>query len=142
MKFRTIQILSILIILLPGCNEFVDEVEILNKNENNFSLIRDGLYEDADGKLYHRTLDVSAIGNPPRDNYNDCLYVDSIVNGKETLHTPYISDVIDKETFHLVSVDSAGPGLRVDHYKDKNNTYFLLVVADGGTLHLSVPQHR
>jgi hypothetical protein len=140
MRLQHIILLIPLMYLLNGCvgkvknNKKMDTLEV---NENGFALIRDGLYEDSLGRLYHRTLDVSAIGSPVH-RYNNYLREDTLVNGEVTFNTPLISDVIDKETFHLVSVDSTGPGLRAEYYADKNSKYFLLEVADGGMLHKSL----
>jgi hypothetical protein len=144
MRLQHIILLIPLIHLLNGCGGEVNEnkkLHTLKASENNFTLIRDGLYEDSIGRLFHRTLDVSAIGNSVY-RYNNYLREDTLINGEITFNTPLISEVVDKETFRLVSIDSTKHQLQTEYYKDKNNNYFLLVVADGGMLHKTLAEER
>ncbi|MFT5819196.1 MAG: hypothetical protein ACI8ZM_000419 [Crocinitomix sp.] len=113
----------------------------------DYELIRDGLYQGVEGNLYFRTLDRSSADDPEnpelglRYDYSQWLYVDSLAGEKEILTTPNLRDVVDAGTFHKTegeqqpkNPDGSSP-LTISYYADKNNTYYLVHVADGGVLH-------
>ena len=147
-KSKTTHILFVLVILSSCAGNTLREnikeenpcISTLEKSEKDFKDLGNGLYEDKDGEVYFRTLDVSAADN--RDcpeqglvySYNKYLYVDSIVNGVEELTTPRIVEIIDVPTFQELEEDDS-TGTRF--FKDKDHRYFLIPKASGGTLHLS-----
>ncbi|NOQ71869.1 MAG: hypothetical protein GQ574_07705 [Crocinitomix sp.] len=115
--------------------------------EAGYDLIRDDLYEDGEGNLYFRTIDKSAISDDSEDPekwymyvFNDYLYVDSLVSKHIGITTAELKDVVDAQTFHKADRKDPAEGivpspLTRSFYADKNNTYFLMHVADGGVLH-------
>lgn len=141
-------LLSLMIVTACDSNKVVDnsteseELSTLESSIKDYELIRDNLYRDEEGNLYHRTIDRSAADNPEKPghgmvySYTDYLYIDTLIDGNEAMLTPRLKDVLDAETFHKTGSDTTNT-LFCDLYEDKNHKYFLVRKACGGVLHRS-----
>lgn len=146
LKSSQVSILMILLFFLSCQVGQETDGHIDGEKDTRYQLIQDDLYEDVEGNLYFRTLDRSSADDsehPERGliyRYSNWLYVDSLAGDEEILTTPEIKNVIDPVSFHKTEGEQAPKNhdgsspLEVSYYADKNNSYFLVHVADGGVL--------
>jgi len=98
---------------------------------DEYTLLHDDLYTDKTGDLYHRTVDVSRDGQREYA-YRNYAWVDTLIDGTETLETVDLRFLVDEPTFHKTTDPDSTD--RMEHYQDKNRSYFIVINADGGTL--------
>ena len=138
---KPLQVLLIIVSVTVGCSEQSDDnvgPTTLEKSERHYRLIRDDLYTDDLGNIYHRTIDVSAADNPDNPEYGkaysylDYVRLDTLINGEGTYICIDLKDIVDTASFHRVEPKETN--LDYEIYEDNYTRYFLKFVADGGTL--------
>lgn len=132
-----IKLLLFLILLLSACctepnNQEVSEKETTAPSQPTYTLIRDNLYQDANGRLYlkSKTMEHFESGDWV-DVWISHVYCDPCPadNGEEKDWE--LKDFVDVPTFHFSKSDSEQGA---DIYEDAYFTYFHKLMADGGTV--------
>lgn len=142
-----LRIIGFSVFILASCTQKTGS-EIASENSGNkatlpaserkdYRQVAEDLYQDANGAIYHRTIDVSAAdGNrhPERGvyAYRSGIFIDTIINGEKTQIIASIRERVDLPTFRRMPDKEELP--RHTFYEDENYRYYVIEVADGGTL--------
>ena len=131
------------VIFILACSSNIEIEQSQSENENNlkksniaYTLIRDNLYADNEGRLYLRSRAQEYFETGKWiDVWIKTVYCDScwtpIEGGWKDITE--LKDFVDINSFHLDRTDKEQGG---DFYEDKKYRYFHKWMADGGTITL------
>lgn len=125
----------------PDVSDHSAGARSLEESILNYNLIRDDLYSDSMGNIYHRTIDVSAAEDPKNPEfgkvyaYRTYARLDTFMHGQATFIDLDLMDLVDTATFHKVELNDPNANYAV--YEDAYTSYFMKFVSDGGTLNAS-----
>lgn len=112
-----------------------DYFENLWRNSDEIGLkkyqsLGNNLYRDSEGTIFHQVVDRTA-------NFqlilNDFMRFDTIIGTDTTFYAVKLNQILDLATFKRI--DGIEDEHGTSHYEDKNNTYFLRPMAEGGLFH-------